>query len=250
MKNIILQHFDGELPDWAIIARDTVKNYADKIGVEYELVTGNPMGKVHGAHTQKLVYIQEKYDEYDQVLMLDMDICATKIYNNVFDVPRIGVLHDRAMQGTSKTPGAAPKLYKKGAPCFFGNFIKLEKEQRIALREIWERDEQFIADSVVDHYSGDEIVLHYLFHQAGILEGKKPSELCMRLDDDLEHRKENRWDRKFANLYQHSPINGRKGFEVWGDGHDKDASFLHFCTHQKRLIQHWFVSGPHAGRVE
>ena len=125
-----------------------------------------------------------------------------------------------------------------------------KKEQRIALREIWERDEQFIADSVVDHYSGDEIVLHYLFHQAGILEGKKPSELCMRLDDDLEHRKENRWDRKFANLYQHSPINGRKGFEVWGDGHDKDASFLHFCTHQKRLIQHWFVSGPHAGRVE
>ena len=237
--NIILQHYDGPLPDWAIIARDTVKNYAEKIGVEYELVTGNPMGKVHGAHTQKLVYIQEKYDKYDQVLMLDMDIVATNNYRNVFDIPRIGVLHDRAMQGTSKTPGAAPKLYKKGAPCFFGNFIKLNKEQRVALREVWNRDEKFIADSVIDHYSGDEIVLHYLFHQSGILDGQRLSELCMRYDDNLWWRKDNRWDRKFANLYMHSPT-GPAADKEWGDGSDKDASFLHFCTAQKKHIKEWY----------
>ena len=237
--NIILQHYDGPLPDWAIIARDTVKNYAEKIGVEYGLVTGNPMGKVHGAHTQKLVYIQEKYDKYDQVLMLDMDIVATNNYRNVFDIPRIGVLHDRAMQGTSKTPGAAPKLYKKGAPCFFGNFIKLNKEQRVALREVWNRDEKFIADSVIDHYSGDEIVLHYLFHQSGILDGQRLSELCMRYDDNLWWRKDNRWDRKFANLYMHSPT-GPAADKEWGDGSDKDASFLHFCTAQKKHIKEWY----------
>ena len=62
--NIVLQHWDGDLPDWAVIARDSVKNYAEKIGVEYELVIGNPMGKVHGAHTQKLVYIKEKYENW------------------------------------------------------------------------------------------------------------------------------------------------------------------------------------------
>mgnify|MGYP003626170328 FL=1 len=236
--NIILQHYDGDLPDWAVIARDSVKNYAEKIGVEYELVIGNPMGKVHGAHTQKLVYIKEKYDKYDQTIMLDMDICATKHSNNVFDVPRIGVLHDRAMQGTSRTPGAAPNLYKKGAPCFFGNVIKLHKEQRIALREVWEREEQFIADSVVDHYSGDEIVLHYLFHKSGILDGIPLSELCMRLDDNLWWRTENRWDRKFANLFMHSP-SGPAADEKWGDGSDKDATFLHFCASQKRLIKEW-----------
>ena len=37
---------------------------------------------------------------------------ATNNYRNVFDIPRIGVLHDRAMQGTSQTPDAARDLIR------------------------------------------------------------------------------------------------------------------------------------------
>lgn len=240
-KNIILQHWDGKLPDWGEITSETVKNYAKNIGADYELVSGMPMGKSHGPHTQKLVYITEKYDSYDQTLMLDMDMFATKNYKNVFEVPRIGVLHDRAMQGLSRTPKAAPKLFKIGKPIFFGNFIKLNKSQRVSLREIWNRDEKFISDSVVDHYSGDEIVLHYLFHQSGILNGFRNNELCMRYNDDYTWRTENRWDRKFANMYQNSP-SGPASDKILGDGFDPDASLIHFCRNQKKQIKKYYTN--------
>ena len=58
--NIILQHWDGELPEWAIVAKRTMENYASKIGCHYELVTGNPLGEKLGPNPQKLVYLTEK----------------------------------------------------------------------------------------------------------------------------------------------------------------------------------------------
>jgi len=218
--NIILQHWDGPLPEWAILAEKTMRLYAEKIGAHYELVTGMPLGKEHGPNSQKLIHLDPKYDSYDQVLMMDMDMIATNIYANVFDRPEIGVLHDRAMKGTSRTPAAAPTLYKKGAPVFFGNFIKLTREQRIALRS--HADWDLFAKAVVDHYSGDEIILHYLIHKSGILNGKKYTEICMRCDgtsgEDVHIRDFDRWDMRFCN----QPEDSRR-----------DASLIHFCRGRK-----------------
>lgn len=221
--NIILQHWDGALPEWAVLAEKTVRRYASKIGAEYELVTGMPMGKVHGPNSQKLVYLDPKYDQYDQVLMLDMDTIATNVGDNVFERPEIGVLHDRAMKGSSRTPAAAPTLYKPGAPVFFGNFIKLTRDQRIELRK--HADWDLFAQAVTDHYSGDEIILHYLLHKSGILDGKKYTDICMRCDgtsaSDIHFRKFNRVDRKFANQPEDS---------------DPDASIIHFCRNRKAFL--------------
>jgi len=223
MKNIILQHWNGDMPDWAIAAEKTMRRYAKNIGADYELVRGMPLGEEHGPNSQKLIHLDKKYDSYDQVLMLDMDTIATNIDQNVFDRPEIGVLHDRAMKGSSRTPAAAPSLYKPGAPVFFGNFIKLTTPQRIVLRKHANWD--LFAKAVVDHYSGDEIILHYLFHKSGILNGMKYTDMCMRCDgtsaDDIYFRKENRWDRKFANQPEDS---------------DPDASIIHFCRNRKNQI--------------
>ena len=238
-KNLILQHWNGDLPKWARIATLTVSDYADRIDADYELVRGMPMGDIHGPHTQKLVYLKDKYDCYEQTLMLDMDIVATKESANVFDIPYVGVLHDRAMKGASRTPGAAPTLFKLGKPVFFGNFIKLSVADRVKLRKVWDEEESFIGESVIDHYSGDEIVLHYLIWKSKIFDKKNASELCMRYDDDLMWRKQNRFDRIFANLFKHSP-SGPAADEKWGDGSDKNAVFLHFCRDQKKYIERWF----------
>lgn len=220
--NIILQHWAGPLPRWAELAKQSFECYAKKIGADYELVRDYPMGKEHGPHTQKLVYLKEKYDKYDQTLMVDMDTVATNVCENVFDLPElyIGVLHDRAIQGTSRTPGAGPTLYKKGEPIYFGNWIKLTRDQRIALREQW--DNKLLAEAVVDHYSGDEIVLHYLIHKSGILKNKSYNEIGMRHGNDLKERIENRLDRKFANQPEDS---------------DPDASIIHFCRDRKKYIE-------------
>lgn len=231
--NIILQHWDGDLPEWARVAEKTVRNYAEKIGVEYELVRGHPLGKAIGPNSQKMAYILEKYDQYDQTLMIDMDMIATKNYVNVFDRPEIGVIHERAMKddGSSRTPKAAPELYKKGEYIFFGNFIKLHREQRIAMREYADWD--WIATKVKDTYAGDETVLSYLFWKSGVLKDKSIEDVCMRCGGtsykDIHFREHNRYDRKFCNLAYSSadkPI----------DGSDADATFLHFGQARKNNI--------------
>lgn len=221
--NIILQHWDGDLPEWARLAEKTMRIYAEKIGADYELVKGMPLGKVHGPNSQKLIHLDPKYDKYDEVLMLDMDIIATDRYVNVFDFKGIGVLHDRAMKGTSRTPAAAPGLYKKGDPVYFGNFIKLKRDQRIELRKYADWD--LFAKEVIDHYSGDEIILHYLIHKSGILKGQRYSDICMRCDgttaENIHFRDFNRWDRKFCNQPEDS---------------DPDASIIHFCRSRKAQL--------------
>ena len=232
MNNIILQHWNGDLPKWAQLAERTVRDYANDIGVEYELVRGHPLGEAMGANPQKLCYLLEKYDKYEYTLMIDMDMIATKQRYNVFDIPQIGVIHGRAMKddGSSMTPTAAPELYKKGEYIFFGNFIKLHRDQRIALREYLDID--YIAPRTLNKYAGDETVLHYLIHKSGVLKDKTIEEVCMRCGGtsykDIHYRKHNRLDRKFANLSTASnPL---------VDGSDKDAVFIHFGQARKNNI--------------
>lgn len=231
--NLIMQHWNGDLPRWAQVAERTVRDYASDISAEYELVRGHPLGEAMGPNPQKLCYLLEKYDKYEYTLMLDMDVIATKQRYDVFDIPQIGVLHRRAMRddGSSMTPTAAPELYKKGEYIFFGNFIKLHRDQRVALREYLDID--YIAPRTLNKYAGDETVLHYLIHKSGILKDKTIEEVCMRCSGtsykDIYYRNHNRLDRKFANLSTAS--------NPAVDASDKDAVFLHFGQTRKNNIE-------------
>ena len=203
--NLIMQHWNGDLPRWAQLAERTVRDYANDIGADYELVRGYPLGEDMGPNPQKVCYLLEKYDKYEYTLMID--------------------------NGTSMTPGAAPELYKKGEYIFFGNFIKLHRDQRIALREYLDVD--YIAPRTLNKYAGDETVLHYLIHKSGILKNKTIEEVCMRCSgtshEDIHFRKHNRIDRRFANL---STTN-----DTFIDGSDEDAVFLHFGQARKNNIE-------------
>lgn len=228
--NIILQHWNGPLPEWARLAKKTIELYAEKIGCNYELVTGYPLGKALGPNPQKLVYITEEYDQYDKVLMLDMDVIATNVFENAFDRPEIGVLHDRAMKGTSRTPGSAPELFTIGMPIFFGNYIMTNKDQRVAMREY--SDWKWLATKVVDSYSGDEMALAWLMQQAGILKDMSIEDICMRCSGtsykDIYFRTKDRHDRKFTNL--------AFGWTDDSSNSVADASLLHFGQHRKNSI--------------
>lgn len=229
MKNIILQHWNGPLPDWARLAKRSVEIYAEKVGAQYQLVTGYPLGEKLGPNPQKLVYITEQYDEYDRVLMLDMDVIATDKYENAFDHSEIGVLHDRAMKGQSRTPKSAVDLFEIGMPIFFGNYIMTTKDQRQKMRE--HADWKWLETKVTDSYSGDEMVLAWLMKQSGILQGKAIEQMCMRCSgtsyEDIYFRSHNRLDRKFTNL----PFD-------WDESSrsDSNASLLHFGQYRKKEI--------------
>jgi hypothetical protein len=167
--------------------------------------------------------LDERYDGYDQVLMLDMDMVATEVYEDAFARPEIGVLHDRAMQGTSKTPAGGPGLYKKGAHVFFGNFVKFGKAQRTSLRR--HLDIPMLEQEIVNPYTGDEIALHYLLYQSGILDGLSYEDVCMRCSgtspEDICFRDHNRYDRVFCNMRRDC---------------DKNASLVHFIRNEKKDI--------------
>lgn len=234
--NLILQHFAGPMPSWAYLAEKTMRKYAEQTGAEYRLIRDFPMGEKLGFTPQKLCLLLEEYDEYDQVCMIDMDTIATRKYESFWDRPEIGVLHDRAMGGPnaknaitgkphpSRTHNAAPALYKQGQWCFFGNWIKLHREYRQELRKHW--NQELFEKSLQDKHPGDEIILHYLIHQSGILDGKKVTDVCMRCEGDnleeLKYRDYDRWDRKFCNQPEDS---------------DPDASIMHFCAGRKSKIE-------------
>lgn len=220
--NIILQHWNGIMPDWAICAEKSMKRYAQKTGAEYKLVRGTPMGKDLFNTPQKLCMINEEYDDYDQVCMIDMDTLATNVYESFWNRPEIGVLHRRAMRSkTERTSKAAPALYTHGGWTFFGNWIKLNREQRKELRKHW--NQKLFVESIVDAHPGDEIIMHYLINKSGILDGKKITDVCMRNAgeswEDIHHRDFDRWDRKFCNQPEDSV---------------KDASIIHFCAGRKK----------------
>lgn len=225
--NIILQHYDGFQPVWALAAEKTVRNYASEVGAIYEFVQGLPCGKEAGPYAQKLHMLDEKFDEFDQVLMLDMDVIATNVYDNIFDIPQIGVLHSRAMKNPeSVNQGDDWKinpLYKQGKPLFFGSVIKLDRDMRIKMRKHLDWD--YFNYVVKNQYGSDELIMHYCLHKSGVLEDKSFYEMCMRRDgpdlDNIRVRDYDRYDKRFANQPEDSDLN---------------ASLIHFCAARKRMI--------------
>lgn len=208
MKNLILQHWDGALPPWARLSGDTISAYAAQIGAEYRLILGNPLGAEFGPWAQKLHVIDAEWDAYDSVVMLDMDMVATAVGDDLFDYPGVGRLHRRAMTavGGSATGRDNPKLYHQGAPVFFGNFVKLTRPERQALRGAFDREYVLAAGNQNRTKLHDESILHHLVHTSQALASR----------DVLEVPHD-----RFCDLPEEA---------------HPDASLLHFCRHRKSQI--------------
>jgi hypothetical protein len=230
MKNIILQHWIGEELDWVSICKNSIQKYANIINSDYEFFTGYPMDKYFPNSNkenrqykcaQKIHILSEKYDEYDNVLLLDMDMLATKHIDNIFEYEGIGRLHKRGMSSAEGSLNGREwgYLYTKNFPMFFGNCIKLTKEERQTLRPILESAVENIIPNNSNKFPNDEIILHYLMQKTKILDNKSVLELPhSRFCDmpDLDKLDNPRVDTGLAST---------------------DATFLHFCRHRKDQIK-------------
>jgi hypothetical protein len=188
MKKIILQHWDrGQdgLPDWAVKAQSTIKQYAKNINADYSLIEGFPVKQFSSDPKpvgQKLTFLFEKYDEYDKTLLLDIDMVATNYVDDIFQYEGIGRLHKKAMShiNASKNGREWPGMYTQGAIAFFGNCLLFTREERIALRKGFPSKE--LLDKNKSKYfphrpPNDEVVLSYCIHHTGALKNKKTLEL-------------------------------------------------------------------------
>lgn len=136
VKNIILQHYNGTLGILEKLSIKNMQNYADLIGADYQLILGKPFNPDLIDTCQKVIMIDEQFDEWDNVLMIDIDIFANnKLTKNIFDVIGVGV-HAGKWQ---------PKLHKRislehpdiasiNHPYWGGALYKMSRDMRKELR--------------------------------------------------------------------------------------------------------------------
>lgn len=143
MKSIILQHYDGKLGELEELSVANIKRYADKCGADYELVLGKPMGPKLCVQSQKLCVLSEKYDEYDMVVMLDIDMFerAGQTENVITDIEGIGMYAEIQKQLHRGLVRTFPLLCSLDAPYWGGAIYRLSKEERKRLRSAINLDE-------------------------------------------------------------------------------------------------------------
>lgn len=163
VKNLILQHHEGELPHCLELATKSVKEYAASVGAEYKFVTGYPFNKDMSVTCQKLCFFNEEYDEYDNVVLLDTDVVMKKDGANIFEQPGICYINEKAVDRTRS--GKYPyRITLKLA----GQLYKGTREERRLLRETFDFKEVKQIFGVNNHKS-DEFIFFYLLYKSGLL---------------------------------------------------------------------------------
>jgi len=167
--NIILQHFDGKLRPLDELSMANMQEYAKLVGADYELVTGRPFRRHLTGACQKVYMLDEKYDAYDQVLMVDIDMFAPNgMTENIFDLQGVGLYADTQVMLHNKIQGHAP-MFSSGKHAYWGGAIyKMDKPLRMKLRRHLGGDESWMLPYNKAYQFEDEGIMHTLAMLSGI----------------------------------------------------------------------------------
>jgi hypothetical protein len=143
MKNIILQHFEPQgknigkpMPLIVRKSMENIKEYAESLGAEYKLLDGEPFQKGLRSQCQKCAAINEEYDEYDNVVVLDTDkFVTTSCTENIFNETGIacyGRTHKNVIQ--RQIVSAYPKYASYDYPIWGGAVYVMPREFRQLMR--------------------------------------------------------------------------------------------------------------------
>tara|TARA_R110000822_G_scaffold101565_3_gene227766 strand:- start:8338 stop:9063 length:726 start_codon:yes stop_codon:yes gene_type:complete len=135
VKNIILQHFDGELRELDKLSMANIQEYAKLVDADYKLVTGKPFSKYLTSPCQKIHMLAEEFDDYDDVLMIDIDMFTPRgMTVNVFKEAGIGLYGDTQQRLHRELVARYPMLASSIHPYWGGAIYKLSKDMRVQLR--------------------------------------------------------------------------------------------------------------------
>jgi hypothetical protein len=178
LKNIILQHWSEELGSLELASKNNIEKYANFCNSEYRLLLGNVFRKNLSSQCQKLYMLDEAFDDYDIVVMLDMDMFWVKgNTENIFtDAQGIGLYQD--YQKIIFEKFCNHKKYKKLAnpngPYWGGAIWRLDKKTRMSLRKHVNENEMKIFNG---NYN-DEGIMHRLASLAKISHDILPDKWC------------------------------------------------------------------------
>ena len=174
MKNIILQCWLGKPNEVAQLSSANISQYASRIDAEYEFVRGRcfwPQMRLN-AFCQKLHMLDERFDDYDFVAMIDCDIFARKgAEENIFtDTDGVGMRSSYLSTRFKMRSVRHPELVNPEYPVWQGGVYRLSRELRQTLREhITELDLYKLCRF---RYQGvDEAVMHRLAALADVKPG-------------------------------------------------------------------------------
>lgn len=160
MKNIILQHWVGELGELEIESSRNIKRYADYCGAEYHLLRGNIFDSRLSPQSQKMCMLSPEFDDYDTVVMLDTDMFTRKgMTKNIFtDETGIGRHYGIQTHLIKQIKRRFPLLADPNYCYWGGSFYRLGKSDRIRLRQNMDINEM----SKFNGNFNDEGIMHRL----------------------------------------------------------------------------------------
>jgi len=167
--NIILQHFDGDLRPLDEKSVENIMAYADMVGAEYRLIRGKPFRKHLTSPCQKVHMLHKEFDEYDQVLMLDIDMFAPKgMTENIFDLQGVGLYADTQKMLHRKIAAQYPMIASLSVPYWGGAIYKMDKTMRMTLRQHLDGNEGWMNNYNKLYHFEDEGIMHTLAYYQGL----------------------------------------------------------------------------------
>lgn len=182
MKYLILQHWYGELSELEFASRANISKYASSIGADYIMLSGLCFNENLTPPMQKLLMLDEQFDNYDTIVMVDMDAFVTKKGKdiNIFTDEK-GIGRHTPIQSNllRKISNLYPEQASKNAPYWGGSIYRLELPIRQRLREHLDKVNMHVFNK--PYHFEDEGVMHCLASYAGI----KNTEPNLYLDGNL-----------------------------------------------------------------
>jgi hypothetical protein len=176
MANIILQHWAGEMDELGNLSSANIAAYAARIGADYRLLRGNVFRQHLTAQCQKLYMLDAVFDDYDMVVMLDMDMFAvTGLTENVFtDVAGTGLFSEFTEKIFRRCQETHPELTSPKYAYWGGAIYRLTLGLRRLLRAQ-------IVDAELDQFDRtfkDEGIMHRLAMLARVPQDRIPDRWC------------------------------------------------------------------------
>ncbi len=169
MKNLIMQHFDGDLRELDKLSIENIKKYAKMVGAEYKLIRGKPFRKHLTAPCQKVHLIDEKWDDYNQVLMLDIDMFAPKeMKTNVFEELGVGLYAEVQQRLHRNIVNMYPLISSSDTPYWGGAIYKMDKSLRKTLRKQLGGNESWMSNYNKLYHFEDEGIFHTLAYKSNL----------------------------------------------------------------------------------
>ncbi len=186
MKGIILQHFEpmqshadkyvdgadqkGALPWLVQKSSNNINQYAESLGAEYKMLSGEPFRPGLRAQCQKVAMLNEEYDEYDVVVMLDTDKFMVKgCTENVFEAKGVACFDEvHKNQTLHNFYKKFPTWANMETPIWSGACYVMDREMRQLLRSQFNNEMERMCRMVSPTIYVDEGIMHALAVKAGI----------------------------------------------------------------------------------